>query len=110
MKSARRFSAHHSKKGQPWRVAALTKLVYEGVWFGLGMGLGEVSGQSFMSLTGRLGRSAFPCGGQNNVPKDAGLDEAQSGIKIAGRNINNLRYADDTTLDRKSTRLNSSHL
>ena len=30
--------------------------------------------------------------------KNAGLDEAQSGIKIAGRNINNLRYADDTTL------------
>ena len=29
---------------------------------------------------------------------DAGLDETQSGIKIAGRNINNLRYADDTTL------------
>ena len=29
---------------------------------------------------------------------DAGLDEAQTGIKIAGRNINNLRYADDTTL------------
>ena len=28
----------------------------------------------------------------------AGLDEAQSGIKLAGRNINNLRYADDTTL------------
>ena len=29
---------------------------------------------------------------------DAGLEEAQAGIKIAGRNINNLRYADDTTL------------
>ena len=29
---------------------------------------------------------------------NAGLDEAQPGIKIAGRNINNLRYADDTTL------------
>ena len=29
---------------------------------------------------------------------NAGLDEAQGGIKIAGRNINNLRYADDTTL------------
>ena len=29
---------------------------------------------------------------------NAGLDEAQDGIKIAGRNINNLRYADDTTL------------
>ena len=29
---------------------------------------------------------------------NAGLDEAQAGIKIAGRNINNFRYADDTTL------------
>ena len=29
--------------------------------------------------------------------QNAGLDEAQAGIKIAGRNINNLRYADDTT-------------
>ena len=30
--------------------------------------------------------------------RNAGLDEAQAGIKIAGRNTNNLRYADDTTL------------
>ena len=30
--------------------------------------------------------------------RNAGLDEAQSGIKISGRNVNNLRYADDTTL------------
>ena len=30
--------------------------------------------------------------------RDAGLEETQAGIKIAGRNINNLRYADDTTL------------
>ena len=30
--------------------------------------------------------------------RDAGLEEAQAGIKIAGRNINNFRYADDTTL------------
>ena len=30
--------------------------------------------------------------------KNAGLDKAQAGMKIAGRNINNLRYADDTTL------------
>ena len=30
--------------------------------------------------------------------RNAGLDEAQAGINIAGRNINNLRYADDTTL------------
>ena len=32
------------------------------------------------------------------IMENAGLDEAQAGIKIAGRNINNLRYADDTTL------------
>ena len=34
--------------------------------------------------------------------RNAGLDEAQVGIKIAGRNINNLRYADDTTLKAES--------
>ena len=34
--------------------------------------------------------------------RNAGLDEAQAGIKIAGRNINNLRYADDTTLTAES--------
>ena len=33
--------------------------------------------------------------------KNAGLEEAQAGIKIAGRNINNLRYADDTTLSKE---------
>ena len=32
------------------------------------------------------------------IVRNVGLDEAQAGIKIAGRNINNLRYADDTTL------------
>ena len=32
------------------------------------------------------------------IMRNAGLDEAQAGIKIAGRNINNLRYTDDTTL------------
>ena len=35
------------------------------------------------------------------------LDEAQAGIKIAGRNINNLRYADDTTLMAESEKLKS---
>ena len=34
--------------------------------------------------------------------RNAGLDEAQAGIKIAGRNINNLRYADDTTIMEES--------
>ena len=33
-----------------------------------------------------------------DIMSNAGLEEAQAGIKIAGRNINNLRYADDTTL------------
>ena len=36
------------------------------------------------------------------IMRKAGLDEAQAGIKIVGRNINNLRYADDTTLVTKS--------
>ena len=35
---------------------------------------------------------------------NAGLEEAQAGIKIAGRNISNLRYADDTTLWQKAKR------
>ena len=36
------------------------------------------------------------------IMRNAGLEEGQAGIKIAGRNINNLRYADDTTLMAKS--------
>ena len=39
--------------------------------------------------------------------RNAGLEEAQAGIKIAGRNINNLRYADDTTLMPESEELKS---
>ena len=39
--------------------------------------------------------------------RNAGLDEAQAGIKIAGRNINNLRYANDTTLMAESEELKS---
>ena len=42
--------------------------------------------------------------------RNAGLDEAQAGIKIAGRNINNLRYADDTTLTAESEELLKSLL
>ena len=40
--------------------------------------------------------------------RNTGLEEAQAGIKIAGRNINNLRYADDTTLMAESEELKSS--
>ena len=39
--------------------------------------------------------------------RNAGLDEAQAGIKIAGRNINNLWYTDDTTLMAESEELKS---
>ena len=41
------------------------------------------------------------------IMKNAGLEETQAGIKIAGRNINNLRYADDTTLMAESEELKS---
>ena len=41
------------------------------------------------------------------IMRNAGLDEAQAGIKIAGRNINNLRYADDTTLMAEREQLKS---
>ena len=42
--------------------------------------------------------------------RNAGLDEAQAGVKIAGRNINNLRYADNTTLMAESKEELKSHL
>ena len=41
------------------------------------------------------------------IIRNAGLEEEQAGIKIAGRNINNLRYADDTTLMAESEKLKS---
>ena len=41
------------------------------------------------------------------IVRSAGLEEAQAGIKIAGRNINNLRYADDTTLMAENEELKS---
>ena len=41
------------------------------------------------------------------IMRNAGLDEAQAGIKIARRNINNLRYADDTTFMAESEELKS---
>ena len=44
------------------------------------------------------------------IMRNAGLDEAQAGIKFAGRNINNLRYADDTTLMAESKEEIKSHL
>ena len=42
------------------------------------------------------------------IVRNAGLDEAQAGVKIAGRNTNNLRYLDDTTLMAESEELKST--
>ena len=54
--------------------------------------IGNVVRQGFM-----LSCCLFNLYAEYNM-RNPGLDEAQAGIKIAGRNINNLRYADDTTL------------
>ena len=45
--------------------------------------------------------------GTKHILRNAGLDEAQAGIKITGRNISNLRYADDTTLMAEARKLKS---
>ena len=47
---------------------------------------------------------------QSTSMRNAGLEEAQAGIKIAGKNINNFRYADDTTLMPESEEELKSHL
>ena len=51
-----------------------------------------------------------PCLYAEYIMRNAGLNEAQAGIKIARRNINNLRYADDTTLTAESEEELTSHL
>ena len=57
-------------------------------WFQIGKGVCQVCILSSCLLNFYAGY----------IMRNSGLDEAQVGIKIAGRNINNLRYADDTTL------------
>ena len=62
--------------------------ISKGYWFQIGKGV-------------RLGCVLSPCLFNlyaGYIMRNAGLEEAQAGIKIAGRNINNLTYADDTTL------------
>ena len=58
------------------------------IWFQIGKGVrqGCVSSPCLFNLYGEY------------IMRNTGLEEAQAGIKIVGRNINNLRYADDTTL------------
>ena len=70
---------------------------------------GSKSGKEYISFQYTIfniqGRILSPC--FYNIRRNAGLDEAQDGIKIARRNINNLRYADDTTLMAESEELKS---
>ena len=64
-------------------------------WFQIGKGVhqGYILSPSLFNLCAEY------------IMRNTGLDEAQAGIKIAGRNINNLRYADDTTLMTESEEL-----
>ena len=55
-------------------------------WFQIGKGVRQVLSSGLFNLYAEY------------IMRNVGLEEAQAGIKIAGRNINNLRYADDTTL------------
>ena len=63
-------------------------------WFQIGKGVGQscILSPCLLNLYAEY------------VMRNAGPEEAQAGIKIAGRNINNLRYADDTTLKAESER------
>ena len=68
-------------------------------WFQIGKGVrqGFILSPCFFNLYAKY------------IMRNAGLEEAQAGIKIAGRNINNLRYADDTTLMAESEEELKSH-
>ena len=63
--------------------------------------MAEPGGLPSMGLH-RVGHGWSDLAAAEYIMRNAGLDEAQAGIKIAGRNINNLRYADDTTLKTES--------
>ena len=66
-------------------------------WFQIGKGVGQgcISSPCLFNLYAEY------------IVRNAGLDEAQAGIKIAGRNIHNLKYTDDTTLMVESKELKS---
>ena len=67
----------------------------------LGLGMEQQTGSEWGNEYIRQGCIFSPCLFNLHaeyIMRNTGLDEAQAGIKIAGRSINNLRYADDTTL------------
>ena len=66
-------------------------------------GMVEPAGLPFMGLHRvRHDRSDLAAAAAEYIMRNIGLEEAQSGIKIAGRNVNNFRYANDTTLMQKA--------
>ena len=92
--------------GIPDHLTCLLRNLYAGATVRTGHGttdwfqIGKVVGQGILS----------PCLFNlyaEYIIRNAGLDESQAGIKIAGRNINNLRYADDTTLMAEGEELES---
>ena len=99
----------HKAMGIPDHLICLQRILYVGQeamvrtghgtkdWFQLGKGVCQ-------------GCILSPCSFNlyaEYIMRNTGLEEAQAGIKIAGRNINNLRYADDTTLTAESEELKS---
>ena len=93
----------------PDHLTCLLRNLYAGQEATVRMGHGTIGG--FQVRKGvRQGCIVSPCLFNlytEYIMRNAGLDEAQAGIKTAGRNINNLRYADDTTLMAESEELKS---
>ena len=79
-------------------------------WFQIGKGVCHIVCHTTYCMSYNKGCIFSPCLFNlcaEYIMRNAGLEEAQAGIKISGRNINNLRYADDTTLITESKELKS---
>ena len=87
--------------GIPDHLTCLLRNLYAGqeatVRTGHGQQTGSKSGKEYVKAVLLLSPCLFNLYAEY-IMQNAGLDEAQAGIKTAGRNVNNLRYADDTTL------------
>ena len=87
--------------GIPDHLTCLLRNLYAGpeatVKLDMEQHIGSKSGRNMSRTSGILSPCLFNLNGEY-IMRNAGLDEAQTGVKFAGRNINNLRYADDTNL------------
>ena len=86
--------------GSPLQYSCLENPRDEGAWWAAvyGVAQSQTRLKRLSSSSSRLLLNLYA----GYIMRNTGLDEAQAGIKIAGRNINNLRYADDTTLWQKA--------